>query len=725
MQDAESQLKQLLSVCLTLRPDVSASLHESGGRPYYQVHDPLTSRYFRMGLREWNFARQLDGTKSLAQLIVASNAASEESGSRDQVLTPQDAISLGRWLVQSQLARSEKTSHPMFARAPRTGAKIPAWLNPAFIRIPLFNPDALLSKLGPFFYWTISPFAFVIWCLVGLMALSEIAVQWDRFSKPLATILAPDNWLYLLVVWIVLKVVHEFYHGLACKKYGGTVPTCGLMFILFSPMAFVDVTSSWKFRSKWHRIFTAAAGMYVELFLAALATLVWARSGDMLVEQICYNIITMAGISTLLFNGNFLMRFDGYYIVSDLLGLQNLYTGGQQYMRYLFRRYLLGVATKDPVTTAGIQGLAIRLYGPASLVWRISFYIGILFTATTMFAGAGIVISVIIGVLWLLLPTLKFLKYLVLDRGKEQPNRIRFAMITGSLLALLAALWFCPWPGGIVASGVVEYEPLQLVRAESPGFLRAWHVSPGQIVQAGDLLADLENDETRYELKDVQFELAKSEIRLRMFQQEEEYADRQVELEHFESLKTKERELTEKADSLKLRAPGTGRVIGRDLLSMNGRYLDSGETILAIGDEDTKSILVSVAQQDADFFLRQVGVAAHVRIKGRSLKLRGARLAKVNPRATKELTHGGLAAPNGGPLPVMMADDASGDDGEVSGLELVEPHFLATVELSPEQSRALKAGELARVRLFAKGETIGAHVTNTVRQWVAHQLGQR
>ena len=150
----------------------------------------------------------------------------------------------------------------------------------------------------------------------------------------------------------------------------GTVRETGIMFILFAPLAYVDVTSSWRFRSQWHRIHVAAAGMYVELAIAGIAAIVWSNTEGGWLSSMCFNTIVMASITTVMFNANPLMKFDGYYILSDALGMPNLYVNGQQYVSYWARRYLLGVPGMLPAWSRG-HGIIIRIYGWTSLAWRI------------------------------------------------------------------------------------------------------------------------------------------------------------------------------------------------------------------------------------------------------------------------------------------------------------------------------------------------------------------
>ena len=265
--DSEATLTRL-----RLRDDLRCSLQSSDGQPYYLIEDQLRGRFFRFGLREWEWARQLDGQRTIRQVVI------DEVADDSTNLSAQDKWRLCQWLWQMELVRD--VPGPEVAsrkRGPTTNWRTKWWLNPLFMRIPLLNPDRLLTRCLPWFRWTLTPVAFGCWLVICLLAWGGIWLQHERFAASVPTILAANNWLFLLLAWVLLKTVHEFYHGLTCKKYGGYVPRCGLVLILFSPVAFVDVTSSWRFRSKWHRIYTAAAGMYVELFVASLAAHLFGR----------------------------------------------------------------------------------------------------------------------------------------------------------------------------------------------------------------------------------------------------------------------------------------------------------------------------------------------------------------------------------------------------------------------------------------------------------------
>jgi multidrug efflux pump subunit AcrA (membrane-fusion protein) len=270
---------------------------------------------------------------------------------------------------------------------------------------------------------------------------------------------------------------------------------------------------------------------------------------------------------------------------------------------------------------------------------------------------------------------------------------------------------------------VVDYDPLVTVRAESPGFVRTLHVAAGQLVAAGTCLATIDNPTSVHDLLDVDLAIQQSALRARIMQGESDYTSLQVERTHRESLESQRSELAARVATLRPTAAIAGRIIGRDLQGLVGRYLHTGDELLAIGADEHKSIVVAVPQHEVEFFLRQVGTEARVRILGQGERIRGARLAKVDPRASDQIPHAALAAGNGGPLPVAQIADGIQDGQSGPLTRLVEPHFRATIELPAEQARRLRAGQVAQVRLGSAGHSIGAHIRRWIEEWMRAKLG--
>jgi len=715
-------IRELGRLELTLQHDLVFTPHRSGPDAYYVVEDPVNSKFHRIGLAEYTFISLLDGRTSINDVLAMTAKASPQ-----HALSENEAASICKWLVESGLAHTTESSQAnqllAAARTRERSVAMQRW-NPIVFRLPLFHPNRFFEKLLPALGWMHCRAAMAAGCLLALIAAYQVTASWDRFLVSSRGIFSPTNWLWLFVSWLALKFIHEISHGIVCKRYGGAVREAGVMLILFAPLAYVDVTDSWRFRSKWRRIQTAAAGMYCEILVAAVACLIWSATDEGTLNNVCYNVIVMASFMTVLVNANPLMRFDGYYICSDLLEIPNLYSSGQQYLSYWAKRYLLGVPATRPSWSRSHERL-ITMYGVAALCWRVMFCVGIIIAAMALFHGAGIVLAVLAAVLWGGLPAIKFAKYLFGGQSDDAPNLPRFLKTAGTM-AVVAVLMLTvvPWPGLSRAPAVVEFAPLTTVRAYSSGFVRELVVQSGQQVEQGQIIAVLENDQLLSELVKLDVEIKQSQLKCRIFQQAQEMASYQAELKNLESLETKQREKARQVDQLTVRAPTSGQILGRNLASRLGSYLSEGEEIIAIGNEKQKEFRFSVAQEDHDTYRDYVGRAVNVRLKpGNWLQ---ANLETLDPRAKLEPAHQALCATYGGPLPVKdrQAGSAEQEDGTSNRYELLAPRFSGSVKLSPLQSTSLNSGQLGTVTIRAFQESIGSHLYNLVVRWIRNRAGR-
>ena len=279
--------------------------------------------------------------------------------------------------------------------------------NPLYLKVPLCYPDRLFARISPWINWIYSQPMVIATFVMIMIGAYQVMAHWNEFIIASKGVFVPGRWLWLGLCWLVLKIVHECSHGAVCKRFGGSVHEAGAIFILFAPLAYVDVTSSWRFKSKWHRIYVAAAGMYIELLIAAVAAVFWVRTEPGLINDLCFNMVLMASLTTLAFNANALMRFDGYYILSDLVDIPNLYSDGQLFLRQLGRKYFLGLPT-ELSSGSWSRDAFVRLYGIAAFFWRTSVTFFLILAAAIMFEGAGLVIALFAAAIWLVVPTASF-----------------------------------------------------------------------------------------------------------------------------------------------------------------------------------------------------------------------------------------------------------------------------------------------------------------------------
>ena len=689
-------------------------------RPGCTIEDPLRGKFFRVGMPEYTFLIQLDGRNSIAAAV--GHAAARLGA---EALGEHEALALCHWAVESQLLQpldGERTARIAVTAARHERQRVRAMANPLCLRIPLIDPERLLSRIAPCCGWVFTWPAMAVWLGMVAYALCLAGSGWARVESSATVILDRDNWIRLAAVWVLLKVLHETAHGLACKRSGGTVGRAGITFLFFMPLAYVDVTSSWRFRSKWQRIATAAAGMYAELFVASMATIVWANASPGILQTMALNIALTAGASTLVFNANPLVRFDGYFILSDLLEIPNLYSCGQQWIADFVQSRVLGHETATPAWPR-TKAWIIRVYALAALAWRVLFFLTIALGLIGMFDHLGMVLAVLLlGFAWGVPVVQTACRLRRVAAGKAINVRRVVASLAVSAVALVAIGAILTRPGRVAAPAVVEYAPLSVVRAAAPGFVEEILVASGDEVVAGQPIVVLRNDELQAELADLELAQSESLVRSRMLIQAHELAKLQVEAADRAAIEKKIAESKARLASLKVRAAVGGRVYAKNLDTLRGRYLQAGDEIAVLGSEEAKELLVAVPQDDVELFENHLG-AGNVHARTASGDYLAARLASINPRGSSELPHAALSATVGGPLAVKpAAPTEEAAEKPEHKCELISPIFQAKATLTADESRRLFAGQLATVSFRAEDETIALRLYRRVERWIGRIL---
>ncbi len=704
-----------------MRDDLVVTPDISNVTPSYVIEDPLRGKFYRVGVPEFTFMSLLDGRASIA---AALGTAAGQLGRR--ALAEHEALALCHWLLDSQLAHTDDSAQAdrLCESAEKIAQRrLAGNINPLMIKVPLVNPDGLLEAIGPWVAWLFSWQFFLVWIGACSYGVYLVAAGWDHRAASAGVILDRDNWLRLAMAWALLKVLHELAHGLACKKYGGTVPEAGVTFLFLAPLAYVDVTSSWRFRCKWHRMATAGAGMYVELFAAAIAVICWSNTSAGLAHHFALNVAVMASFNTLLFNGNPLVRFDGYFIFSDLLGIPNLYSCSQQCLVAAMQKYLLGL--QPPTTSLPRRKLAmVQIYGAAALAWRVACFLSLALLLLGMFSHFGVLLAAVLLALAWGVPGIRIARQLVQNRSRQPVNKRRLAVSVGACLSLAAvASLLLVHPGTVKAPAVVEYSPLTVIRAATPGFVREIRVRSGDVVEPGQVIAVLENEELLAELADLQLAFQQSVLRERTCHLEAQLGKSQAERANQEALEKKIAEMRDRIAGLTVRTPVGGHAFEPDIDSLEGRYLQTGGVIAFVGTEQTKELLIAVDQDDIDLFLCQLGRAVDVRTRLSGGTWLAARLTQAEPRGSVELPHPAFAAPVGGPLAVRPNRESQrSSENEGGNYELLTPVFLVKAELPPEQSLQLHAGQLATVTFRSPTETVASRIVSRTQAWIQRQI---
>jgi len=701
--------RDLSSVRPRLIDDLVIIPQHYGDRTLFHIEVKSKSRFYRVGEAEYTFISLLDGRTTIAGAITE---AARVLG--PDALTEQEGFTICRWLIERGMIDmgEDNMSEPIDLDGSAQLRKLAGLINPLFIKKKLGNPDRLLNVLHDWFGWVHSPAGIVVWFVVCLSAIGSLIGNAEQFHSAPEGLLAQSNWFWLGLSWAVLKFIHEIGHGLAAKRYGGKVPEAGVAFVLLIPMAYVDVTSSYRFPSRWHRIHTAIAGMYVELFIAAVAALIYPHIDSAEIRNQLYNVMFTASFSTVLFNANALMRFDGYFILSDLLNIPNLYTDGQQYTSGIWKRIALG-EPRRPLDWRGGKGVAVRVYGIMAAFWRVVVAVSLSIAAAAMFHGAGIVLSAFALAGWLLNPIMQLTKGQAQGNSKFG-NRWRGVLVTGSVVAAItAALMLVPWPGDRTAPAIVQFEPLSVLRADSEGFVDEILVNNDEEVRAGQLLVRLRNRDLVVERDELESELARSVTAQRMYLDHDELASAQIEERNQIEQQRQLDELNQQLDALEIRAPHAGRVIARDLKARLGTYLHAGDPIVEVASDTQKQLHISIPQPDIDSFRVAIALNVHVYLSGKPAF--DARLSSVDPSALRTPRHESFCAPNGGPISVVVAGS---NEDEGARYEYVRPRFLGHVALPADVAESVRSGQSGYVSLPTHDVSLGKGMYRVVANWV-------
>ena len=679
-----------------------------GNETRYRVENPSSGKFYWIGYAEYVLISLFDIGRTVAQ---AQTIMARTLG-RD-ALDQSRCLEVSRWLVEHDLATLEELSEcGMASLGESTGAKGDHFgrMNPFWIRCSLGAPRRFLQMLAAAVGWIYSPLG----TLIGLILIAVGAVcifsDWEHFLASASTLLTPNNGLWLILAWLVLKIIHEFSHALSCQYYGGEVKDMGVVFILLAPMAYVDVTSCWRFPSRWQRIHVAAAGMFAELVVAGIAAILWARSDSAVVEHLLFNVIIMASLTTLLFNANPLMRFDGYYILSDLLQIPNLSGEGNRALRSAAARLFFGLK-RSPLQESGLRGWIVFLYGVAAAGWRIVICLSLISAASVLFHGAGLVWALLGAIVWFGAPLWQIGRELNRRLDENRVSFVRAIAITFAITSLGGfVLLGVPWPGAMTVPVVVDHADAAIVRCGASGFVEQVYSEDGQVVSAGDLLMELSNDELTAERSELELAYEHARLTHRRALNSQNAGEAQIVQRNLQAIQERLDEFRQRCDRLQVRAPIAGRVVARNLHLLDGTYLEAGDEILIVADETNKELVASVGQEEIDMMFPSVGRSIRFRIGARR-SIEGT-LVRLEPRASHQLPHWALSSTAGGPLAVRQDAKES-----TSGVRLVEPRFKGVIAVPQAVSRSLGCGERGYAILGLRQVSIGQYVWVQIRRW--------
>jgi putative peptide zinc metalloprotease protein len=472
--------------------------------------------------------------------------------------------------------------------------------SPMAIRFPLFDPDRFLNATMPLVEPLLGWLTVVIWLVVVGVASFLAIMHWTDLSNNLSgQLFGLENLVLLSLIYPLLKVVHEFGHAYMVKKWGGEVHEMGIMLLVFMPIPYIDASASLSYRNKYQRMLVGAAGILVEVFIAALALLVWLNVEPGVVRAVAFNVMLIAGISTVLFNGNPLLRFDAYYVLADFLEIPNLGQRSSRYVGYLCQRYLLGVRQAVSPSTVPSEVGWLVVYAVVSFMYRMFIAVQIILFVAGQFFFIGLLLAFWVGVTMLVMPVWRVIKYLFKD-GHMQRKRLRITLVVLFPLALLLfGLIFVPAPFYTICEGVIWAPEESKVYAAVDGFVAEILCSSGTTVTKGTALLRCEDVQLATRVRLIEARQREYQARYTLSLQ----TDRTEAALLKEALARIAAELDrakERQQSLVIRSHSSGVFVLPQEENLDGRFIRRGTPLGYILDRHKMLVKVLVTQADID-----------------------------------------------------------------------------------------------------------------------------
>ncbi len=639
---------------------------------WYVLHNQVSGRFFRFSPTAHHLISLMDGSHSVQKIW---DAANDSLG--DNAPTQDETIDLLARLHSADALQSNITPdmEALFERRVQQQhqKRVRTLKNPLAIRIPLLDPDRLLGRLVPLTRPVFGLAGIVIWMVMITTAAAVATAHWEQLTDGIVDrALSPQNLFLLWLLYPLVKALHELGHGLATKVWGGEVHDMGIILIALLPVPYVDASSATGFPEKRRRIVVGAAGIMVELFLAALALLLWLNVEPGVVSALAFNVMLIGAVSTVFINGNPLLRFDGYYVFADTIDIPNLATRSKNYLGYLVQYYLLGLRdAKSPVMAPGERFWFI-CYGIASYLYRIVILLTIILFVAEKYLAVGIILAVWAATTLFIIPIGKQFTF-VFMHPRVQRNRFRALSVTASLVFGVAGLLLVvPFPLTTTAEGIIAPPEQSEVRAAGDGVIKRLLTTPGQLVKQGQPLIETEDVFLDAEVRILAARLLGLAARYEALKGAHQQVRADLVKEEIAVVQADLNAAEKRLDSLLLHSPADGVFIVERPENLPGLFLRQGDLVGYVLDVDRPTVRVAIPQADIGLVRRKTH-AVQVRLAERLDTVVAAKIIRQVPAASNRLPGPALGPHGGGPFPV--------DPGDIHGVTTLEGIFEVRLQL--------------------------------------------
>lgn len=700
-----------LKPCLV--PQARIRRHVYRGQVWHVAQDQSGGRFYRLSPAAYALVCGMDGKRSVQSLWERANA----DGTGD-ACTQNEIVDLLVQLHAADLLQVDATpdAAALFERYAKKRRS--TWkqylLNPMSLKVPLLDPDAFLQRWLPTARWCFGHAGIALWLMVVLPAVVLAIQHWPELTHNFSDqVLSMGNLLVMACVYPVAKLLHELGHAFAVRVWGGAVHEMGLMFLVFAPIPYMNASAASSFPSRRQRMVVAAAGMLVEVFIAAIALYVWLLVEPGITKAVAYNFMIITGISTLVVNGNPLLRYDGYYILCDLIGMPNLAQRGKKYLTYLWDRYVFGAHDVEAPRETIAEKRWLVAYMPLAWLYRMMVMVSIILFVAGAFFIVGVLLALWCTLTLIGVPLWKAWRHVTrspdLRHCRKRAIQISVALAAGFFLFAFAL----PLPLRTQTEGVVWLPDRAILRAGGSGFFVRWGVAPGTRVCKGEVLFELHDPLLATEVEVARAKVAEAKARFLSEQFSDpikaQVSGRQLQQEEAILLK-----LEEQAAKLKGIAETEGILVVPQAEDMTERYYRQGELMGYVFVKDALLARVVVPQEDIHL-VRAYFRNARLRLADSVMESHAVTFTRApSAGGIDELPTPALGVMGGGRIPTMPDDP--------KGVKTMERIFLVDLTL-PEKMPPVAFGERVFVRFDHGWEPLAWQQLRRLRQLFLGRFG--
>ncbi len=674
-----------------LRPNFRGHIHlypqVYRGERWYVLHDQSSGVYLRFNEHAYALLGRLEGDLTLDEIFeYANESALDYPMSRDEIASLIGQLSAAELLKDALPLNAQDIFRQYKTQKQKKNQRV--LMNPFSIKIPFFDPDRFLTKFSSLARNLFTPTAMGLWSVIVLFALVLGVSNFEEILYDVAKIeLSPAQIVVFWLIYPLIKIFHEAGHGLAVKAFGGEVHEAGINFLLFMPIAYVDATASWSFRNKWRRILVGAAGIMTELFIAALALFLYLLVEPSFIKDLALNTILIATVSTLLFNGNPLLRFDGYFILEDLLEIPNLATRSKKYYYYLTQKYILKLENIYTPSTAYGEEKWFLLYGFLSPLYRLTILLGITIYLADTFLVVGLGLGIWIVVMQIVLPIFKAVIFLAKSK-LVAPKRARGVGLIFIIVIALFSVVNIPFSTTSSIQGVVLPLHGSEVVAKTSGFVENVLAASGENIEKNQAIIKLLDRELLTKQKELSAQLNELKIELR-YEQRRSIVKSQMIKDDINAVKSELKLVSQKISQLDIYSHTDGKFVLRDRRNLSDRFIHQGDVVGDIINRDDLVIRALVPQARIGL-LERYETSVEFMLAGDMQTSYKSKIIAQTPQATTHIPSQVLALDGGGTLLT--------DSSNTNEKKLLTPMFQIDLSL-PETLKIDKIGSRVYIRL--------------------------